>query len=93
MLNSRYSINSLKHHFTASYLTNLSKRAQVFLGFKYAQRATFSPYTVVDASFNWEYRALKFNVALNNLLDTVYSETNLVPMPGRNILLGGFYNF
>ena len=93
VLNSRYSINSLKHHFTASYLTNLSKRAQVFLGFKYAQRATFSPYTVVDASFNWEYRALKFNVALNNLLDTVYSETNLVPMPGRNILLGGFYNF
>ena len=27
-----------------------------------------------------------------NILDEVYSETNLVPMPGRNILLGVLFS-
>ena len=40
--------------------------------------------------FKISYTLNKYNIYItgNNLFDTVYSETNLVEMPGRNVLAG-----
>jgi len=90
---SSYSLTSLKHHFTASYIAKLSSKVQTFLGIKYAQREVLAPYTVIDASINWKLGDFQLNLASYNLLNTDYSETNLVPMPGRNALFSLQYNF
>lgn len=90
---SRYSLTSLKHHFTTSYTANLSSKVQAFLGIKYAQRVVLPPYIVIDSSLNWKLGDFQLNLACFNLLNIDYSETNLVPMPGRNALFSLQYNF
>ena len=81
---SRYSINSLKHQLTASYDANITSKFKVFAGLKYGQRPKLDGYTLVDANLIWNLNHFQFQAGLFNLFEEVYSETNLVPMPGRN---------
>lgn len=90
---SRYSINSLKHHFTASYRSTITSKLQGFLGLKYAQRPQVEGYTVVDANVIWNFKSFQFQAAVYNLFNQEYSETNLVPMPGRNARFSLIYQF
>ncbi len=90
---SRYSINSLKHHFTMNVNSKISDRMGAFIGIKYAARDGFEAYTVWDASFNWQLKSFVLTATMNNLLNRIYSETNLVPMPGRNGLVSLSYKF
>ena len=55
--------------------------------FKYVKRSDGSNYSVLDSKISFR----SFFVNVNNILDVVYSETNLVPMPGKNVLLGFSY--
>lgn len=81
---SRYSINSLKHQLTVSYDANITSKLKAFAGLKYGQRPEMEGYTVVDANLTWDLNRFQFQAGLFNLFDEVYTETNLVPMPGRN---------
>ena len=90
---SRYSINSFQHHFTSSYITQLTNSLQWFTGLKYAKRPTMEGYTVIDTNVQWRFNSFQLTVSMNNLLNEVYSETNLVPMPGRNVLVSLQYQF
>ena len=81
---SRYSINSLKHQLTASYDANITSKFKVFAGLKYGQLPKLDGYTLVDANLIWNLNHFQFQAGLFNLFEEVYSETNLVPMPGRN---------
>lgn len=90
---SRYSINSLKHHFTATYQAQLNAQWHFFTAFKYGQRENTEGYTVIDINLVWKQKRWALNVMLNNLLDTRYTETNLVPMPGAHVLGGISYQF
>jgi len=49
------------------------------------QRDDKTNYSVLDTKITYK-KGLYLSV--NNILDEVYSETNLVPMPGRNFLVG-----
>jgi iron complex outermembrane receptor protein len=89
---SRYSVNSLKHHLTFRYTGKWSRYLQGFLGVKYGQRPLQKGYTVVDFNLQINLKKFQIEATLNNLLNTRYSETNLVPMPGRNGLLGLKYS-
>ena len=89
---SRYSINSLKHHLTFSYTGKWSSSLQSFLGVKFGQRPNQKGYTVLDFNLQYKLKKLQIEATLNNVLNTPYSETNLVPMPGRNGLLGMQYS-
>ena len=42
----------------------------------------------MDLKLNYSLKKYKISLTGNNLFDTIYSETNLVEMPGRNILVG-----
>ena len=90
---SRYSINSLQHHFTATYQAQLNAQWHFFTAFKYGQREKTNGYTVIDLNLVWQHKQWALNLMLNNLLDTRYTETNLVPMPGAHALGGISYQF
>ena len=82
---SRYSLNSLKHHLTTSVNLNYSKNINHSILYKYAQRTDKSNYSVLDSKIMFKK---KIFIYVNNILDEQYSETNLVPMPGRTFLIG-----
>ena len=90
---SRYSINSLKHHFTSRLSTQFIKNVSQNIVYKYAERATGESYNVVDASLALKIKNLELSVIGNNIFNTEYTETNLVPMPKGNVLFGLKYDF
>lgn len=90
---SRYSINSLKHHFTSRLSTKFLKNLSQNIVYKYAERATGQSYSVLDASVVFTIKEFEISVFANNIFNTEYTETNLVPMPKGNILAGLTYRF
>ncbi|MDA0757630.1 MAG: TonB-dependent receptor [Bacteroidetes bacterium] len=83
---SQYSLNSIKNHLISKLNLNY-KKLSFSTVFKYVKRSDESNYSVLDSKIYYK----SFFVNVNNILDTTYSETNLVPMPGRNMLLGFLY--
>ena len=90
---SQYSINSLKHHFTAAYTSQFIKNLSHTLIYKYAERTSGDSYGIVDANISLNLDRFEIYATANNIFNTEYTETNLVPMPGRNFLFGLTYNF
>ena len=85
---SRYTINSLWHHFTFNYRTNVTKDLSGSIAFKHAQRPMQDSYQVLDLFVQWQINNLRLSFSANNILNEVYSESNLVPMPLGNGLVG-----
>ena len=90
---SRYTINSLKHHFTASLLGNFFKNASINVVYKLAQRPNEEMYHVLDLTAQWQWRMLQLRCSANNIFNAHYSESNQVPMPLGNGLLGLMFSF
>ena len=82
---SRYSINSLKDQFISKLNINYLKNINHSITYKYGERSDKNNFSVLDSKIM--YKKL-FYLYVNNILDEVYSETNLVPMPGTNFLVG-----
>jgi len=92
---SRYSINSLKHHLTLRSFNQWSNSLSSGVVLKVAERTKGEPYSVFDVNAQWTSSANSFNITflLNNIFDEVYTETNMVPMPGRNGSLRAQFSF
>lgn len=90
---SRYSINSLKHHFTSRLSTQFIKNIRQNIIYKYAERANGDSYNVFDASVTATFKTLEVSVIANNMFNADYTETNLVPMPKGNVLFELKYLF
>lgn len=90
---SRYSINSLKHQFTSRLSTRFLKNLSQNIVYKYAERTSGESYSVVDASLILTINNFEVFVLVNNIFNTEYTETNLVPMPKGNLLFGLNYRF
>ncbi len=84
---SKYSLNSIKNHFISKLNLNY-KNIYYSIVYKSAERSDGVSYSVLDCKISYK----SFFVSANNILDEVYSETNLVPMPGRNVLLGVLFS-
>ena len=82
---SKYSLNSLKHHFTSKLNLNYIRNVNHSFVYKYAERSDKSNYSVLDSKIMYKKGLF---IYVNNILDEVYSETNLVPMPGTSFLVG-----
>ena len=82
---SKYSLNSLKHHFTSKLNLNYIRNVNHSFVYKYAERSDKSNYNVLDSKIMYKKGLF---IYVNNILDEVYSETNLVPMPGTSFLVG-----
>lgn len=90
---SRYSLNTLKHHFTTRLRTQLFKNVRQNIIYKHAERTTGQSYNVWDASVIVDFNKFNFTITANNIFNAEYIETGFVPMPPSNILFGLRYNF
>ena len=90
---SRYALNSLKNHITATYMFEINEKISSSLVLKNAERINEKNYTVIDFKTSYKFNKFAISILLNNILDTEYSETNLVPMPGLNSLAALQYSF
>ena len=84
---SRYALNSLKNQITATYMFEVNENISSTLAYKNAERSNEEKYTVIDFRTSYKLDKFTLSIILNNILDTEYSETNLVPMPGFNSLV------
>jgi len=90
---SRYSLNSLMHQFTANFDSQFSQFLRQNLAFRFVERPDGTSYNVVDFKLTAMYKDLELSGMFNNILNAEYTETNLVPMPGRNVLFSLKYIF
>lgn len=90
---SRYSINSLKHHFTSRLSTQLVKNINFNVIYKHAERTEGLSYNVWDTSIVLTSKQFEFTAMASNIFDAEYIETGFVPMPPSNVLFGLRYNF
>lgn len=90
---SRYSLNTLKHHFTTRLSTQLLKNVSQNIIYKYAQRTTGDSYNVWDASIDFQVKQFEFTLTASNIFDADYIETGFLPMPPSNVLFGMRYSF
>ena len=85
---SKYIINSLNHHLTARLKSQFTKNLTHSFVYKFAERATRESYSVVDAQLKLLIPGLELTVTANNIFNTDYVETGIVPMPKGNVLFG-----
>ena len=71
----------------------ISEKISSSLVFKNAERINEKNYTVIDFKTSYKFDKFAISFLLNNILDTEYSETNFVPMPGFNSLVAMQYSF
>jgi len=88
---SRYSLQNLRHQFVTQVDVKFLKYFSNQLIYKYSERVNLGSCNVLDEQINFRYKDLNFYVLINNLTNTKYVETNLVPMPGRWFHLGFTY--
>jgi vitamin B12 transporter len=88
---SRYALQNLRHQFVAQVDVKFLKYFSNQLIYKYSERVNLGSYNVLDEQINFRYKDLNFYVLINNLTNTKYVETNLVPMPGRWFHVGFTY--
>ena len=84
---SRYALNSLKNQITGTYTFEINEKIYSTVAYKNAERSDEEKYTVIDFRISYKLDKFTLSVILNNILDSEYSETNLVPMPGFNSLI------
>jgi iron complex outermembrane receptor protein len=58
------------------------------LVYKFAERATGESYSVVDVQIKLLVGQLELTLTGNNVFNTSYIETGIVPMPKGNVLFG-----
>jgi vitamin B12 transporter len=90
---SRYAINSLKHQLTANTQIRLAEQWPMSLAYRYMERTNGISYQVLDAALRYETPKITWSLVGNNILDAQFSETNLVPAAGANVLFSMTYQY
>jgi vitamin B12 transporter len=90
---SKYVLNALTHHFTATVRSQFLKNVSQSIVYKFAERTSGSSYSVVDVQATLSASDLEFSIIGNNIFNTEYVETGFVPMPKGNVLVGVNYAF
>ncbi|MDN3665124.1 TonB-dependent receptor plug domain-containing protein [Algibacter miyuki] len=89
---SRYSLNTLKHHFSTRLSTQLFKNVSQNIIYKHAERTTGDSYNVWDASLIVNVKQFEFTLTASNIFNADYIEAGFVPMPPSNVLFGLRYS-
>ena len=90
---SKYVINSLTHHFTATVRSQFMKNVSQSIIYKFAERSSGTSYSVVDVQATLAVSDLELSIIGNNIFNAEYVETGFVPMPKGNVLVGVKYSF
>ncbi|MDG1315667.1 MAG: TonB-dependent receptor [Flavobacteriaceae bacterium] len=90
---SKYVVNSLTHHFTATVRSQFMKNLSQSIIYKFAERSSGTSYSVVDVQATLTISDLELSIIGNNIFNAEYNETGFVPMPKGNVLAGIKYSF
>lgn len=85
---SRYALDQLKHQLHVFADMQVGKRIFPSIHLRYLDRVNLEDYTVLDAKIRYQAKHGSVFVEATNLTNTAYTETNLVPMPGRWVSAG-----
>jgi len=88
----RYSLNSLKHQFTSTINTQFLSFLDQSISFRFVERTNGESYNVIDSKVKASFNKWELYVLANNIFNTEYTETNLVPMPKANVMFGVSYS-
>ena len=80
---SQYILDHLKHQFIANLNHKIRNGINVEWIYRYNNRLTLDDYHLFDAKMRWENKNFELNIQCNNIFNTAYTETNLIPMPRR----------
>jgi len=90
----RYALNSIKHQLTSVLDFKFSKLFTQNISYRFVERSRGETYAIVDAKILAELpNRIGLSLSANNIFNTVYTETNLVPMPKGNLMVGLNYKF
>lgn len=88
---SRYALQNLRHQLVGEINVKFLKFFSNQLIYRYTERVNLGSYNTLDEQLNFRHKDFNFYVLINNLTNTKYIETNLVPMPGRWFHIGVTY--
>ncbi|UMB53805.1 TonB-dependent receptor [Lutibacter sp. A64] len=90
----RYALNSIKHQVNSGIDFKFTKLFSQNISYRFVERARGESYTIIDAKIMAELaNRMELFLSANNIFNTSYTETNLVPMPKGNLMLGLSYKF
>ena len=78
---SKYVLNALTHHFTATVRSQFVKNLSQSIVYKFAERSSGTSYSVVDVQATLTISDLELSIIGNNIFNADYIETGFVPMP------------
>ena len=81
---SRYTLNSYNHQFSTQLTTQFTSFLKQHISYRYNERVNGASYHLLDFSLSTNVKKWNFSLKANNILNTEYTETNLVPMPKFN---------
>ena len=85
----RYSLNSIKHQMTSSFEARFLSILSQTISYRYVERTDGESYNVVDAKILMPLnKGIDLFLSANNIFNAAYTETNLVPMPKGNLMVG-----
>ncbi|WP_456378285.1 TonB-dependent receptor domain-containing protein, partial [Lutibacter sp.] len=88
----RYSLNSIKHQLTSSINFKINSIFSQSTVYRYVERTNRQSYNIVEAKFLAIFnKNIELSLTVNNIFNTEYTETNLVPMPKANLMFGMSY--
>ena len=82
-LMSRYVMENLKHQFVAKLEVLFLKNITNQLIYRYNERVSTGSYQTFDEKLSYDAKNYNIYIMVNNILNTDYTETFGVPMPGR----------
>lgn len=89
---SRYVLDNLKHQVIAKLQTRFLNYFTNELVYRYNDRVNLGSYHLLDEKLSYIKNDFSVYVLINNITDTVYTETFGVPMPQRWFHIGFTYN-
>lgn len=87
---SKYALENLKHQLVGKLENKWKGFTNQFI-YKYMERVNLGSYHLLDEKLSYDYKNLNLYILVNNVTNTQYSETFLVPMPGRWFHVGFSY--
>ncbi|KEO72817.1 TonB-dependent receptor [Anditalea andensis] len=81
---SRYSLNSLRHQLIGGIQTEIVQRSELTVKARYLERMALEPYFLLDARIDYNrLKTLGFFAEASNITNAEYIEAGFVQMPGR----------
>jgi len=90
---SRYALDNLRHQFIAGIEHRIFSNLYHSSRLRYNDRVNLDDYMLLDTRLFWQGNCINAFLEASNLLDEDYTETNLVPMPGRWVRAGVTFRF